>query len=485
MKKLILVLVLTQIQFIYSQSNFENFISSVNSASSDSEKTRLVDSFMVHARSVGIPYIEGTQCNFIYRGTGSNVYLAGDMNSWNASTYKLQKLSSTNFFYLSKTYELDARLDYKFVRDGTWILDPENPKTVSGGFGPNSEIAMPNYVQPPEIKYYSDIPHGTLKDTTFFSLYLGNSRTVRIYLPPNYSTTTDSFPMILFHDGLEYVSLASAPNVMDYFISRNEIEPVIAVFIPPVNRTPEYAGNSMGAFTNFIVNEVIPYIDSRYRTKRAPESRATAGASNGGNISLWLAYSHPEIFGNIAAHSSNVITSISQGFQNSPKLNLKVYLDIGKYDIAMLIPLVRNLKSILESKSYDLYYREYNEGHSWGFWRAHIDDYLKFFFPKTSTKVEENKEINSIEGFKLYQNNPNPFNGNSDIKFQIAKLSHVTLKVYDTLGREVSTLVDEIKKAGLYNVQLTMDNGQLTSGIYFYQLRTDRFVESKKLVLIK
>ncbi|MBU2447170.1 MAG: hypothetical protein KJ666_16575 [Bacteroidetes bacterium] len=425
MKKFIFILFLTQIQFTHAQSNFTNFVSAVNSASSDAEKTRLVDSFIVHAHSVGIPYIEGTTCNFIYRGTGANIYLAGDMNGWSASTDKLQKLSTTNFFYLTKTYELDARLDYKFVRDGNWILDPENLKTVSGGFGPNSELAMPNYVQPPEIKYYSEISHGTLKDTTFFSLYLGNPRTVRVYLPPNYSTSTDSFPMILFHDGLEYVSLASAHNVIDYLISRNEIEPVIAVFIPPVNRTQEYAGGSMGTFTNFIVNEVIPYIDSRYRTKRNSGSRATAGASNGGNISLWLAYSHPEVFGNVAAHSSNVITSTSQGFQNSPKLNLKVYLDIGKYDIARLIPLVRNLKSILESKSYDLYYREYNEGHSWGFWRAHIDDYLKFFFPKTSTKVEENKEINSIDGFKLYQNYPNPFNPETTIKYVVSSKQYV------------------------------------------------------------
>lgn len=389
---------------------------------------------MVHARSVGIPYIEGMKCNFIYRGIGTNVYLAGDMNGWSASSDKLQKLSTTNLFYATKTYELDSRLDYKFVRDGTWILDPENPKTVSGGFGPNSELAMPNYVQPLEIKYYSDIPHGTLKDTTFFSTYLGNSRTVRVYLPPNYSASTDSFPMILFHDGLEYVSLASSHNVMDYLISRNEIEPIIAVFVPPVNRTSEYSESSMGTFTNFIVNEVIPYIDSRYRTKRTPGSRATAGASNGGNISLWLAYSHPEIFGNVAAHSSNVITSISQGFQNSPKLNLKVYLDIGKYDIAMLIPLVRNLRSILESKNYDLYYREYNEGHSWGFWRAHIDDYMKFFFPKTSTNVEENKRINSIDGFQLYQNYPNPFNAATNIKFSIAELGMRNISKPQTLN---------------------------------------------------
>ncbi|MBU2444411.1 MAG: hypothetical protein KJ666_02395, partial [Bacteroidetes bacterium] len=75
MKKIIIIFLFILIQVGYTQSNFTNFVSAVNSASSDTEKTRLVDSFMVHARSVGIPYVEGTTCNFIYRGTGANVYL--------------------------------------------------------------------------------------------------------------------------------------------------------------------------------------------------------------------------------------------------------------------------------------------------------------------------------------------------------------------------------------------------------------------------
>jgi len=481
----------------YSQTNFQQFVNAVNSAANDSVKNKLVDSFIVHARTVGIPYIEGNTANFLLRASATNVYLSGDMNGWASSSDKLQRLSTTNLFYLSKNYEPDARLDYKFIRDGTWILDPENPKTCSGGFGPNSELAMPNYIQPPEIKYYSDIPHGTLKDTTFFSTNLGNSRTVRVYLPPNYSATSDSFPMILFHDGLEYQSLASAHNILDYLISQNQIEPVIAVFVPPVNRTPEYAGNQMNAFTNFIVNELLPYIDSRYRTKQSPKYRATAGASNGGNIALWLGYQKPDVFGNVAAQSSNVISSISNGLQNSQKLNLKFYLDIGTYDISQLIPMVRNLKTILDNKGYEIFYREYHEGHSWGNWRAHIDDYLKFFFPKTSTDVKE-KNINSINRFELHQNFPNPFNPITKIKFSILKCEvrnadrsslntensqFVTLKVYDVLGQELETIVNEEKLPGEYEV--IFDSTNYPSGIYVYRLSSENFSASKKMIVMK
>ncbi len=404
----------------------------------------------------------------------------------------MSRLSTTDLWYRTQTFESDARLDYKFVLDGNnWILGPRNPFTVSGGFGPNSELRMPSYIPAPEIQYYPAIPHGSLRDTTFYSVNLGNFRTVLVYTPPNYESSSDSFGVILFHDGLEYVSLAQANNVIDYLISQNRIKPIIAVFVPPVNRTPEYAGNQMNQFTSFIVSELMPYIDSRYRTRRNPASRATLGASNGGNIALWLAYTYSEVFGNVAAQSSNIQSSISSGFQSSPRLNVKLYLDLGTYDIAQLIPLVRNFIPILQSKGYNYRFIEYHEGHSWGNWRAHVDNALEMFFPPTPTGVGELK--NHPQNFELHQNYPNPFNPTTTLSFVIpapddvgtggSHSSLVTLKVFDVLGREVATLAHETKQPGSYNVH--WDASNFPSGIYFYRLIAGSFVETRKLVLAK
>jgi hypothetical protein len=85
--------------------------------------------------------------------------------------------------------------------------------------------------------------------------------------------------------------------------------------------------------------------------------------------------------------------------------------------------------------------------------------------------------------FSLSQNYPNPFNPNSKIKFQIAKLSEAKLVVFDVLGREVSTLVNEQLKPGTYEVDF--GGSKLASGIYFYKLETDGFVETKKMILVK
>ena len=112
---------------------------------------------MTYARTQGIPFIEDSTANFIYLGTPNSVSVPGDFNGWSTSAWPMTHLSQTNFWYRSENFELDARLDYKFVMNGSnWILDPENPNICQGGFGPNSELSMPLYVQPWEINYQSE-----------------------------------------------------------------------------------------------------------------------------------------------------------------------------------------------------------------------------------------------------------------------------------------------------------------------------------------
>jgi hypothetical protein len=85
--------------------------------------------------------------------------------------------------------------------------------------------------------------------------------------------------------------------------------------------------------------------------------------------------------------------------------------------------------------------------------------------------------------FTLSQNYPNPFNPSTTIDYSIPKESFVTIKVYDLLGRELTTLVNEEKSAGNYNV--SFNAGNLSSGIYFYRMHADNFIQTKKLVLIR
>jgi len=101
-----------------------------------------------------------------------------------------------------------------------------------------------------------------------------------------------------------------------------------------------------------------------------------------------------------------------------------------------------------------------------------------------STETQNNLPVD----FSLSQNYPNPFNPSTSIKYAIGNRQFVTLKVYDVLGNEIKTLVDEEKPAGTYEVEFNSHSGNvrnLTSGVYFYQIKAGDFVETKKMVLMK
>lgn len=85
--------------------------------------------------------------------------------------------------------------------------------------------------------------------------------------------------------------------------------------------------------------------------------------------------------------------------------------------------------------------------------------------------------------FELGQNYPNPFNPSTLIKFSIPKDQHISLKVYDILGKETAKLIEQTLKAGTYEVKFTGE--RLSSGMYFYTLKTDDFVQTKKMIMIK
>ena len=87
--------------------------------------------------------------------------------------------------------------------------------------------------------------------------------------------------------------------------------------------------------------------------------------------------------------------------------------------------------------------------------------------------------------FQLEQNYPNPFNPETTIRYQLPAISHVSLKIYDLLGREVETLVNEFQQPGNYNSQFSIRNSQLSSGVYFYQLQTSGLMQTKKMVILK
>ena len=106
-----------------------------------------------------------------------------------------------------------------------------------------------------------------------------------------------------------------------------------------------------------------------------------------------------------------------------------------------------------------------------------------FLFGASQITAVNEKPGNLNNSFSLSQNYPNPFNPVTTIHFMIPKSELVTIKVYDTLGKAVATLVNETKNAGEYNV--SFNTSHLASGVYFYRITAGEFIDTKKMVLVK
>jgi enterochelin esterase-like enzyme len=390
---------------ISGQSRFRDFVNYVNSIPDTVLKAAAVDSFVNYAGSSGIPFIEDNTANFIYIGYADEVSVAGDFNGWNPNEAEMDRLNGTVFWYFTKAFELNVRLDYKIVINGNeWILDSENPNTCIGGFGANSELAMPEYIQPWEINYNNNIEHGKVEEKNLFSLNTNSDYQIKIYLPPGYDNkSSERYPAVYFQDGYDYIDAGYAINIIDNLTDSNKIEKVIAVFVNPASRNEEYALSKRNQYMLFFINELVPFIDSLYRTIPVPMKRGVIGDSYGGNISALISLYYPDVFANCGLHSGALFPNNNEALNliiNEPKKDIKFYLVQGTYELPVID--MREFRDALLSGGYEFKWLGLPEGHSWGLWRATIDEMLEYFFPESPSE----------------QKYPNPYNPETKIKHQ-------------------------------------------------------------------
>jgi hypothetical protein len=107
----------------------------------------------------------------------------------------------------------------------------------------------------------------------------------------------------------------------------------------------------------------------------------------------------------------------------------------------------------------------------------------QIFVQGETSLVTEVEELNDTYSYSLFQNYPNPFNPSTTIKFSLPESANVTLRIYNTLGQKITELVNTNLEAGWYNYQWDANN--MTTGIYIYELRTDKFVAVKKMILLQ
>jgi enterochelin esterase family protein len=370
----------------YSPQGFDLFLAEMDGLLM-SERPQFVNAFWANLPQT--PLVDETRAVFLWRGEASSVSLAGDMNNWSPDAAPFERLRGTELWWYSAEFEPAARLDYKIVRNSSdFQLDPFNPNQMMGGFGLNSELRMPGYVIPPELLVPDEpIPQGTITQHTIDSLYLEQSRVIFVYEPPGQLVGALT-PSVYFHDGSDYLNIIDAPALLDRLIADRAIPPVVAVFIPPVQRADDYDRDP--AYTAFMVEEVVPFVRSTYDTDPAPAQTATIGASMGGLFAVHLGMSHPEVFGLVAGQSGAYMlndNAIIRDVAGGDRRPVRLHLLAGTYETAVggsesgnILEASRRLAGVLDSVGYDYVYVEAPEGHSWGFWQGYLGAALRYLY---------------------------------------------------------------------------------------------------------
>ncbi|MEM1504273.1 alpha/beta hydrolase-fold protein [Domibacillus sp. 8LH] len=222
---------------------------------------------------------------------------------------------------------------------------------------------------------------GTIQDHFIHSAELGEDVSFLVYVPADFSPMF-SYTFLICQDGKDYFQLGRLPRLADELLEAEEIEPLIMVGIPYLNkhdRREKYHpdGVQQAAYIRFLANELVPYLDEQFPGHGNRFGRALAGDSLAGTVSFMTALKHPDLFGRVLMHSpfvDSTVMNLAESAETLPSL----YHVIGteETDVLMtngeradfLTP-NRALSSLLSGKRTDYFYEEFAGNHTWTYWQ--------------------------------------------------------------------------------------------------------------------
>jgi len=368
--------------------NFPHFIYLYNNAQDNTERKGVVRQFHRMIDRTGAPITEGEKCYFIYRGNvESQISVVGFFNNWDPEEGRLSRLGTTDIYFREYTFPVDARLDYKFVKDGEWILDPDNLMTVEGGYGLNSEMRMPKYEPSQWAERNQANPRGRIETQFWESTLLPGERAIHVYLPPGFDDTRE-YPVLFTQDGGDYLEYGNINMIADNLIAAGKIQPIIIVMVEPVDRKKEYTINTK--YLGMMVNEIVPMMRNEYPLTDNRMEVGIIGDSFGGTAAFHLGLQRPDIFGLIAGQSGHYAYDNQWVIETASRINAaehprqSVCIQVGKYERQMgeydFVQSAQALRNALEDKNFRVKYIEEPEDHSWAYWRRGLAEILMAFY---------------------------------------------------------------------------------------------------------
>ncbi|MBX3227916.1 MAG: DUF3327 domain-containing protein [Labilithrix sp.] len=344
-----------------------------------------------------IPIVEGRSCTFIWRGEANAVNLRHwifGLETANA----LARIEGTDLWYLTLEIPENSRVEYKFelVREKgfKWVEDPRNPNRARDPFGANSVLQSDGYAFPDWAKYDATSRPGYLEPFSFHSKAFGGMRSGKIYLPARFRKSR-LYPILVVHDGTDYINFAAMKNVLDNLIERLEIPDMIVAFTDSPDRLREYANDERHA--KFLTEELLVDLTKRLPIIDRPQSRCLMGASFGAVAAFSTATRYPGVWGRLLLQSGSFaftdigktnrrgplfdrIVEFMNEMRSEPKaVSERVFVSCGVYE--SLIYENRSLIPLLETTGMQVKFVEARDGHNWENWRDRLREGLSWLFP--------------------------------------------------------------------------------------------------------
>jgi enterochelin esterase-like enzyme len=343
------------------------------------------------------PIVEGSRVTFVYRGEADHVALRHWIYAIE-TRQPLARIDGTDVWYLLMDVPPRSRVEYKFeVQRGggsRWVEDPLNPHRARDPFGANSVLQGEGYAVPDWTFHDPLARPGTIEPFTVRSQAFGGERRAQVYLPARFRRTR-RYPLVVVHDGRDYLEYAGMATVLDNLIHRLEIPDVIAVFTDSPDRLCEYAADA--AHARFLTEELAPQVAARYPLLDQPQSRCLMGASFGGVAALSTAWRYPGFWGRLLLQSGSfAFTDIGRENRHGPlfdrvvefvnafrqerrAVSERVFVSCGVYE--KLIYENRSLVPLLDETGMQVRFVESRDGHNWEHWRDRLREGLSWLFP--------------------------------------------------------------------------------------------------------
>ena len=331
---------------------------------------------------------------FLYRGPAKDVGFTGDVLGIRRED-PMHRVPGTDLFYYEARVEPGSRISYQFIPDfGTPVPDPRNPRRVPAG--PKAEassLAMPGWIEPAHLAQAPESRHGRIEIVEFAStLRPGAKASLHVYVPAGYDGGTGRYPVAYVLDGDGARTEGLVPRSLDNLMPER-VAPAVVVFHGRMDwgaSRPDRL-QAMRAATDVLVKEIVPFIDSRFRTIAEPRARAVVGPAVEAVTAIAAAFGEPAAFGAVGVQAAFLLDVIEEALRpmigTASERPLRVYHDWGVYGLAStreardLRAANRRFNDLLKSKGHQPAGGEAKDGDGWASWRNRTDQLFATLFP--------------------------------------------------------------------------------------------------------